>query len=75
MLEDLLLFQNLHVFYEGEVTHCKVLNCDTITQAKEKIIDVMYRNIPFSNRPWACDLDLGKCTSDQENLYCCKRCI
>ena len=54
------MFQTLNVFYEGEVSHCKVLNCDTITQAKEKIIDVMYRNIPFSNRPWACDLDLGK---------------
>ena len=59
---SLFLFQSLHVFYEGEVTHCKVLNCDTITQAKEKIIDVMYKNIPFSNRPWACDLDLGEYT-------------
>ncbi|XP_052280998.1 plexin-B-like isoform X2 [Dreissena polymorpha] len=49
---------NLNVFYEGEVTQCKVLNCDTITQAKEKIIDQLYKNIPFSNRPWACDLDL-----------------
>ncbi|KAL4225917.1 hypothetical protein ACF0H5_013905 [Mactra antiquata] len=48
----------LNVFYEGEVTQCKVLNCDTITQAKEKIIDQLYKNIPFSNRPWACDLDL-----------------
>ncbi|XP_052779998.1 plexin A3-like isoform X2 [Mya arenaria] len=48
----------LNVFYEGEVTPCKVLNCDTITQAKEKIIDQFYKNIPFSNRPWACDLDL-----------------
>ncbi|XP_060592222.1 plexin-A1-like isoform X2 [Ruditapes philippinarum] len=48
----------LNVFYEGEVTQCKVLNCDTVTQAKEKIIDQLYKNIPFSNRPWACDLDL-----------------
>ena len=52
--------QTLNVFYEGEVTQCRVLNCDTITQAKEKIIDQLYKNIPFSNRPWACDLDLGK---------------
>ncbi|WAR26447.1 PLXA3-like protein [Mya arenaria] len=50
--------RTLNVFYEGEVTPCKVLNCDTITQAKEKIIDQFYKNIPFSNRPWACDLDL-----------------
>lgn len=49
---------SLNVFYEGEVSQSKVLNCDTITQAKEKIIDQLYKNIPFSHRPWACDLDL-----------------
>lgn len=31
----------------------KVLNCDTITQAKEKIIDQVYRNLPYSQRPKA----------------------
>ncbi|KAL3853455.1 hypothetical protein ACJMK2_016991 [Sinanodonta woodiana] len=48
----------LNVFNEGETTPCKVLNCDTITQAKEKILDTLYRNIPYSQRPWVFDLDL-----------------
>jgi len=39
---------------------CKVLDCDTITQAKEKALDAIYRNTPFSQRPSVHDLDLGK---------------
>lgn len=37
----------------------KVLNCDTVTQVKEKILDAIYRSAPFSNRPDKDDLDLG----------------
>ncbi|XP_037353469.1 plexin-A2 [Talpa occidentalis] len=36
----------------------KVLNCDTITQAKEKILDAVYKNVPHSQRPRAVDMDL-----------------
>uniref|UniRef100_A0AAR2ISC4 Plexin-A2 n=1 Tax=Pygocentrus nattereri TaxID=42514 RepID=A0AAR2ISC4_PYGNA len=36
----------------------KVLNCDTITQVKEKILDAIYKNIPYSQRPRAADMDL-----------------
>ncbi|XP_049625731.1 plexin-A2 [Suncus etruscus] len=36
----------------------KVLNCDTITQAKEKILDAVYKNVPYSQRPRATDMDL-----------------
>ncbi|XP_076858316.1 plexin-A2-like isoform X2 [Brachyhypopomus gauderio] len=36
----------------------KVLNCDTITQVKEKILDAIYKNIPYSQRPRAGDMDL-----------------
>ncbi|KAL6464230.1 hypothetical protein MHYP_G00265470 [Metynnis hypsauchen] len=36
----------------------KVLNCDTITQVKEKILDAIYKNIPYSQRPRAVDMDL-----------------
>ncbi|XP_026092716.1 plexin-A2 [Carassius auratus] len=36
----------------------KVLNCDTITQVKEKILDAMYKNMPYSQRPKAVDMDL-----------------
>ncbi|XP_056280657.1 LOW QUALITY PROTEIN: plexin-B2-like [Pseudoliparis swirei] len=40
------------VLGEGpDVTPVKVLNCDTITQVKEKIIDQVYRNLPYSQRP------------------------
>ncbi|XP_024140535.1 plexin-B2 [Oryzias melastigma] len=44
----------LQVFVHGEgpdVTPVKVLNCDTITQVKEKIIDQVYRNLTYSQRP------------------------
>ncbi|XP_041833898.1 plexin-B2a [Melanotaenia boesemani] len=34
-----------------DVTPVKVLNCDSITQVKEKIIDQVYRNLPYSQRP------------------------
>ncbi|CAB1427975.1 unnamed protein product [Pleuronectes platessa] len=36
----------------------KVLNCDTITQVKEKILDAVYKNMPYSQRPRASDMDL-----------------
>ncbi|MED6260763.1 Plexin-A2 [Ataeniobius toweri] len=36
----------------------KVLNCDTITQVKEKILDAVYKNMPYSSRPRATDMDL-----------------
>uniref|UniRef100_UPI00398E8898 plexin-B2-like n=1 Tax=Pristiophorus japonicus TaxID=55135 RepID=UPI00398E8898 len=35
----------------GESMPVKVLSCDSITQVKEKILDQVYRNIPFSQRP------------------------
>lgn len=38
----------------------KVLNCDTITQVKEKILDAVYKNMPYSQRPRAADMDLGE---------------
>ena len=37
----------------------KVLDCDTISQVKEKSLDAIYRNTPFSQRPSRDDLDLG----------------
>uniref|UniRef100_A0A6Q2XIF8 Plexin-A2 n=1 Tax=Esox lucius TaxID=8010 RepID=A0A6Q2XIF8_ESOLU len=42
----------------------KVLNCDTITQVKEKILDACYKNMPYSQRPRAVDMDLGKTDRD-----------
>uniref|UniRef100_A0A8C5BVZ8 Plexin b2a, tandem duplicate 1 n=1 Tax=Gadus morhua TaxID=8049 RepID=A0A8C5BVZ8_GADMO len=51
-VEYLLLTLQVLVHGEGpDVTPVKVLNCDTITQVKEKIIDQVYRNQPYSQRP------------------------
>uniref|UniRef100_A0A8C3VB64 Plexin-A1 n=1 Tax=Catharus ustulatus TaxID=91951 RepID=A0A8C3VB64_CATUS len=36
----------------------KVLNCDTITQVKEKLLDAVYKGVPYSQRPKAGDMDL-----------------
>ncbi|XP_029361379.1 plexin-A1-like [Echeneis naucrates] len=40
-----------------EVT-VKSLNCDTITQVKEKLLDAVYKGSPYSQRPKASDMDL-----------------
>lgn len=46
---------------EGSVqVPVKVLNCDSITQAKDKLLDTVYKGIPYSQRPKAEDMDLGK---------------
>lgn len=43
-------------YFEAQV---KVLDCDTISQVKEKCLDVIYRGVPFSQRPFREDeLDL-----------------
>ncbi|XP_064156633.1 plexin-B3 [Anguilla rostrata] len=44
----------------SEVQHCpvKVLDTDTITQVKDKILDQTYKGAPFSQRPAADSLDL-----------------
>uniref|UniRef100_A0A8C9R8V0 Plexin B2 n=1 Tax=Scleropages formosus TaxID=113540 RepID=A0A8C9R8V0_SCLFO len=44
----------LQVLVHGEgpdVTLVKVLNCDTVSQVKEKIIEQVYKNLPYSQRP------------------------
>ncbi|KAA0720962.1 Plexin-B2 Precursor [Triplophysa tibetana] len=44
----------LQVLVHGEgpdVIPVKVLNCDSISQVKEKIIEQVYRNLPYSQRP------------------------
>ena len=51
---------NLDVDHEAEMITCKVLDCDTITQAKEKCLDAIYKNTPCSKRPAAYDVDLRK---------------
>ncbi|XP_060926482.1 plexin-A1-like [Limanda limanda] len=40
-----------------EVT-VKSLNCDTVMQVKEKLLDAVYKGTPYSQRPKASDMDL-----------------
>lgn len=44
----------------SDVFEVKVVNCDTITQVKEKIIEVYYRDKPYSECPKPDKLQLGK---------------
>lgn len=37
-----------------------MLDCDTITQVKEKILDQIYKGTPYCHRPDPDTLDLGK---------------
>ena len=63
--EEKLLRQHLDVnVVEGvvengnDVIPIKLLDTDTISQAKEKILDVLYRNTPVSRRPQLSAVDL-----------------
>lgn len=71
MLFILLFFEKKKISYQ--TLHCvnpehenaaevtvKCLNCDTITQVKEKLLDAVYKGSPYSQRPKASDMDLGK---------------
>ncbi|XP_063102683.1 plexin-A3 isoform X5 [Cavia porcellus] len=42
----------------GSQVSVKVLNCDSVTQAKDKLLDAVYKGIPYSQRPKAEDMDL-----------------
>ena len=46
----------------GEVP-IKMWDCDTVSQAKEKILDAIYKNAPTSSRPQISEVDLGERTS------------
>ena len=50
---------------QDEYTTCRVLDCDTITQAKEKCLDSIYKNTPFSKRPTVHDISLGIVSSEE----------
>ena len=43
----------------GEEHPVRMLDCDSITQAKEKVLDVLYKNTPVSKRPQLTEIDLG----------------
>lgn len=41
-----------------EAYHAKVLDCDSITQVKAKILDAVYKNTAFTLRPTVHEVDL-----------------
>lgn len=45
---------------ETQPVAAKVLDCDTITQVKEKILDQVYKGTSYSHRPHADSVDLGE---------------
>lgn len=55
------VFQTLHIMQEDldEKIQCKVLDCDTISQVKSKILDALCKTTPFSLRPSIYEIDLG----------------
>ena len=44
---------------EGVRVPVKVLDCDTISQVKEKLLDAVYKATPVSKRPSLTSVDLG----------------
>lgn len=50
----------LHVVQDDldEKIQCKVIDCDTISQVKSKILDALFKNTPFSMRPSVNEVDL-----------------
>ncbi|KAK6619958.1 hypothetical protein RUM44_006358 [Polyplax serrata] len=53
-------YQTLHVIQDelDEKIQCKVLDCDTISQVKSKILDSLYKNTHYSLRPSIHEIDL-----------------
>lgn len=53
-------FVTLHIVQDDldEKIQCKVLDCDTISQVKSKILDALFKNTPFSMRPSVHEVDL-----------------
>ena len=44
----------------GDDIPIRMLDCDSITQAKEKVLDALYKNNPASKRPQLTEVDLSK---------------
>ena len=47
-----------------EIQTIRLLDTDSISQTKEKLLDFIYRNRPVSHRPSIADVELGKCFGD-----------
>lgn len=70
------VLQTLQVLVQGEgsdITPVKVLDCDTISQVKEKIIEQVYKNLPYSQRPKVESVSLGKLERQNVSVCLCMR--
>ncbi|XP_075926809.1 plexin-B3-like isoform X3 [Petromyzon marinus] len=56
--QQLMLNVTVQGSMEEQPTSVRLLDCDSIHQAKEKILEQVYKNLPFSQRPAICDVDL-----------------
>ena len=45
---------------DSDLQSVTVLDIDAISQVKNKILDAMFKNKPYSTRPSPDDVDLGK---------------
>lgn len=57
-IEPKTLLVTLAKGHDHDTVQCRLLDCDTISQAKEKALDAIYLNIPASRRPPAHSRDL-----------------
>lgn len=49
-----------------------MLDCDTISQVKSKILDALFKNTPFSLRPSIYEVDLGNKSEGKYNYHLLK---
>ena len=52
-----------------EIQTVKLLDTDSISQAKEKLLDYIYRNRPVSLRPSIGQVELGKKICETKRMY------
>lgn len=55
---------------ESQPLPTKVLDCDTITQVKEKLLDQVHKSTSFSHRPHTDSLDLGESPNTELKHTC-----
>lgn len=55
----------------AQTVPAKVLDCDTITQVKEKLLEQTWKGTSFSQRPHIDSLHLGESDSQQHNSFLC----
>ena len=60
MLQTLRVVNYMSDQQQHDEVHVRVLSCDSISQAKRKILDVCYVHHPYSIRPKPDEVDIGK---------------